>query len=101
MKYSICQTSTQYSSVFCQSADSEDIKMEKFDKLIAKIVTEWSNSDCKEAVEFSVLLEDVVNNKKEIGKGANAEWRCSPPDLASIGTSHDNEGVEDILCLLR
>ena len=75
--------------------------MDKTDTLIAKIISQWSGSDRKEAVEVAALIEDVLKHKKTNRTGITTEGRCSPPDLANIGGRPENEGIGDIVSLLR
>ena len=75
--------------------------MEEIKNVLKLIATEWSTSDCKEAVDAAIILKDVLKTQP-----VDKEWddpqgiRCSPPDL-SHGAAEDDQGVGRIVKMIR
>ena len=74
---------------------------DKIDKLVEKIISEWSTSDRKESVEVAVMLLDVLKNKRSNVEEPSSELNSSSPDLEKIADKPENKGIGDIVSLLR
>ena len=76
--------------------------MDDITKLLTAVATEWSNSECKEAVEAAALLEEVLDTQP-IDKGWDdvQGLRCSPPDLSGVGGGSDDGGVGGIVQIIK
>jgi len=73
--------------------------MDGIDKLLHKISTQWSTSDCKEAMKVAAIIQTVLE-KNQVRRRPTVEW-TSPPDLSKLSENPHTDGTEDILCLLR
>ena len=75
--------------------------MQNIKSFLELIAAEWSNSECKEAVDVATLLKEVLETKP-----VDKEWddpqgiRCSPPDLSNVSVN-DCQGIGWILELLK
>ena len=76
--------------------------MEGVRDLLMNIATEWSNSECREAVEAAALLKDVLETT-HVDKGWDDPEgiRCSPPDISCVGDDSDDAGTARIVKMVR
>ena len=76
--------------------------MEGVRDLLLHVATEWSISECEEAVEAAALLKDVLETPPVDKVWDDPEAiRCSPPDISCVGDDSDDTGTARIVKMVK